>query len=284
MAEFGENLRKAREKRGLTQQTVAEQLFVTRQAVSRWEGGSRYPDLMTAKKLSQFLDISLDELLSDQDMALYAKKSAILESPVSGGVQTAMLSFAFMCCLISGIWELFMAGNLRGGIAAAGPALLIDVIKTAALAGALGYGIVMSVRSQINPKIVLVISGLFFGTPLFTAAASGAVYFGSGRIIYYEGVDRPVWIGIVILNLLALLIMAGYFRGNVLRSPLPVYAISGLYGALAAVRLEQEIRAGILPGGSLAASAVGNLGGLTLLGMLCCMAHVLYRKRKRAVI
>ena len=58
MAEFGENLRKAREEMGVTQQTLADQLYVTRQAVSRWENGSRYPDLLTAKRLAAALDTS----------------------------------------------------------------------------------------------------------------------------------------------------------------------------------------------------------------------------------
>ena len=56
MAEFGENIRKAREEKGITQQTLADQLYVTRQAVSRWENGSRYPDLLTAKALARALD------------------------------------------------------------------------------------------------------------------------------------------------------------------------------------------------------------------------------------
>ena len=45
MAEFGEQLRKAREEKGMTQQSLAEKVYVTRQTVSRWEGGERYPDL-----------------------------------------------------------------------------------------------------------------------------------------------------------------------------------------------------------------------------------------------
>ena len=65
MAEFGENLKNVREQKGYTQQTLADHLYVTRQAVSRWEGGSRYPDLMTAKKMAQFLEVSLDELVYD---------------------------------------------------------------------------------------------------------------------------------------------------------------------------------------------------------------------------
>ena len=55
MVEFGEQLRRAREEKGMTQQYLAEQLYVTRQAVSRWECGDRYPDLLTTKKISQIL-------------------------------------------------------------------------------------------------------------------------------------------------------------------------------------------------------------------------------------
>lgn len=61
MVEFGEKLKRAREEKGMTQQTLSDHLYVTRQAVSRWECGARYPDLLTAKKLSEVLEVSLDE-------------------------------------------------------------------------------------------------------------------------------------------------------------------------------------------------------------------------------
>ena len=61
MVEFGEQLRKAREEKGMTQQSLAEQLYVTRQSVSRWECGDRYPDLLTTKKM--FLRPIAEELL-----------------------------------------------------------------------------------------------------------------------------------------------------------------------------------------------------------------------------
>ncbi|MCI9423214.1 MAG: helix-turn-helix transcriptional regulator [Dorea sp.] len=65
---LGENIRKLREKANLTQQQLAERLYVSRQTVSRWESGVRCPDLITAKKLAMELDISLDELISDEEV------------------------------------------------------------------------------------------------------------------------------------------------------------------------------------------------------------------------
>ena len=65
--EFGEKLKHARETKGITQQTLASQLFVTRQTVSRWECGARFPDLLTARKISEYLEVSLDELLSPDE-------------------------------------------------------------------------------------------------------------------------------------------------------------------------------------------------------------------------
>lgn len=56
MAEFGEKVKRAREEKGMTQQSLSEHLYVTRQAVSRWECGARYPDLLNAKKLADILE------------------------------------------------------------------------------------------------------------------------------------------------------------------------------------------------------------------------------------
>ncbi len=64
MEEFGQKLREVRTAKGYTQQTLAEKLYVTRQTVSRWESGNRYPDLETLKKISVELEVSVDELLS----------------------------------------------------------------------------------------------------------------------------------------------------------------------------------------------------------------------------
>lgn len=64
---FNDNIKKLREEKNLTQQQLADKLYVSRQTVCRWENGSRCPDLLTAKKLALELDVSMDELVSDEN-------------------------------------------------------------------------------------------------------------------------------------------------------------------------------------------------------------------------
>ncbi|USS89410.1 helix-turn-helix domain-containing protein [Fructilactobacillus cliffordii] len=63
---FASQLKKLRTKQGFSQEDLAQQLFISRQAVSRWEAGTASPDLNTLIKLTQLLDCSLDELVFAQ--------------------------------------------------------------------------------------------------------------------------------------------------------------------------------------------------------------------------
>ena len=58
-----EVLRALREQKGLTQELLAERVFVTRQAVSRWETGETQPNTETLKLLSREFDVSINTLL-----------------------------------------------------------------------------------------------------------------------------------------------------------------------------------------------------------------------------
>lgn len=52
-----------RTKKGLTQDELAEKIYVTRQAVSHWENGETVPNTETLKLLSKFFDVSINTLL-----------------------------------------------------------------------------------------------------------------------------------------------------------------------------------------------------------------------------
>ncbi|MBR5329793.1 MAG: helix-turn-helix domain-containing protein [Firmicutes bacterium] len=56
-------LRELRTKKGLSQDELAEKVFVTRQAVSRWENGDTVPNIETLKALSKLFDVSINTLL-----------------------------------------------------------------------------------------------------------------------------------------------------------------------------------------------------------------------------
>lgn len=61
--ELGGQIRKYREGMGLSQEELAEKIFVTRQSVSNWENGRTYPDLQSLLRLSELFGLSLDELI-----------------------------------------------------------------------------------------------------------------------------------------------------------------------------------------------------------------------------
>ena len=61
---FAQTLKKRREKRGLSQIQLAEQMFVTQSTVARWENGTRLPDAAMLFRLSEVLDVDANILLN----------------------------------------------------------------------------------------------------------------------------------------------------------------------------------------------------------------------------
>lgn len=64
---IGDKLKKARMDKKLTQEEVAEKIFVSRQLISNWENNKTYPDIGNVIALSDLYQISLDELLKGSD-------------------------------------------------------------------------------------------------------------------------------------------------------------------------------------------------------------------------
>lgn len=66
--EFNEKLQYLRKQCSMTQEQLAEKLYVSRTAVSKWESGKGYPNIESLKCISKIFGISIDELLSGNEL------------------------------------------------------------------------------------------------------------------------------------------------------------------------------------------------------------------------
>lgn len=72
--EFNEKLQELRKQKGLTQEELAESLFVSRTAISKWESGRGYPNIDSLKAISRFFGVTVDELLSGDELLEIAEQ------------------------------------------------------------------------------------------------------------------------------------------------------------------------------------------------------------------
>ena len=66
--EFNEKLQQLRNENSMTQEQLAEELFVSRTAISKWESGKGYPNIDSLKSVSKFFSVSIDDLLSGEEL------------------------------------------------------------------------------------------------------------------------------------------------------------------------------------------------------------------------
>ena len=71
--EFSEKLQELRKSRSMTQEELAEALFVSRTAISKWESGRGYPSIDSLKEISRFFSITIDDLICSDEMITVAE-------------------------------------------------------------------------------------------------------------------------------------------------------------------------------------------------------------------
>ncbi len=99
--EVGKKIQKLRKQKGLTQEQLAEQLYVSRTAISKWESGRGYPSIDSLKEISKYFSVSLDDLLSSDEILTLAQvdsKQKILhfQDMVFGLLDCSVAMFLFL--------------------------------------------------------------------------------------------------------------------------------------------------------------------------------------------
>ncbi|MBP5461227.1 MAG: helix-turn-helix transcriptional regulator, partial [Lachnospiraceae bacterium] len=102
----GAVIRRLREAKRMTQEELAERIFVSSKAVSKWETGQGFPDISLLEPLAKVLDISVIELLSGEDICNTNRSANIARGkfyacPVCGNVIRSIGEAVVSCCGIT---------------------------------------------------------------------------------------------------------------------------------------------------------------------------------------
>ncbi|MBE6138045.1 MAG: helix-turn-helix transcriptional regulator [Erysipelotrichaceae bacterium] len=99
--DFHNKLRELRKNKNITQEELASKLFVTRTAVSKWESGKGYPSIETLKDIANFYEVSIDSLLSNDELVNYSinsikREKTILLTLLYGLIDVSILLMLFI--------------------------------------------------------------------------------------------------------------------------------------------------------------------------------------------
>lgn len=117
--EFNEKLQQLRKQRNLTQEQLAEQLYVSRTAISKWESGKGYPNIDSLKAISKLFSVSIDELLSGEELLTLAEEEnetnlRKVYSFVLGVLDLVTILFLFLPLYANAKGDYFYSVNLFG--------------------------------------------------------------------------------------------------------------------------------------------------------------------------
>ena len=96
LMDFNEKLQKLRTGSNMTQEELAEKLYVSRTAVSKWESGRGYPNIESLKAIAKYFHITIDELICGEEMVALAEQ----DKKESGKKYTALICGVLDCLAV----------------------------------------------------------------------------------------------------------------------------------------------------------------------------------------
>lgn len=113
--ELGRQIKKYRQEANMTQEELADRIFVTRQTVSNWENDKNYPDIKSLLLLSSLFQVSLDTLvkgdleemkekIKEDDVRKFNRDSGVFTVLLIASILSAVPMFYFLGLIGAGIW------------------------------------------------------------------------------------------------------------------------------------------------------------------------------------
>ena len=188
--EFYEKLQQLRKSKSLTQEELAAALFVSRTAISKWESGRGYPNIDSLKQLSKLFNVSIDSLLSGEDLLTIAEED-------NRKKQNCFCSLVFGLLDISTIMFLFLpifAQKTDDGVISSSLLYLTEIspyLKTSyiiSVAVIVLYGIITIILDRYH-NVLLVNTKITFSLVITTAATmlfiAGAQVYGAAFLFAF---------------------------------------------------------------------------------------------------
>lgn len=105
MNNVGKNIKRLRKEKNITQDQLAEQLHVTRQAVSNWEIGKTQPDIETLSAMAEYFEVTVEELIYGKTSQTNAINVNIGKTAEKGLDAGAVVGIALAIVLSYSKWQ-----------------------------------------------------------------------------------------------------------------------------------------------------------------------------------
>ena len=155
--EFHEKLQRLRKQSHLTQEQLAEQLYVSRTAISKWESGRGYPNLESLKMIAGVFGVSVDELLSGDELIELAETENHANVGKISGLASGMLDILVVAFLFLPLCGQQINGTIRAVTLIAHDEIssLIRICYFFVLLGIFLLGILKIIADRVNKDEVL---------------------------------------------------------------------------------------------------------------------------------
>ena len=143
--EFNQKLQELRKSRGMTQEELAQALFVSRTAISKWESGRGYPNIESLKAIARFFRVTVDQLLSGDEVLILAEEDARQKQTRNRDLVFGLLDCCFALLIFLPFFGQETAGDIRevSLLALTAPGTWLKILYFAAVFGTVAAGIAM---------------------------------------------------------------------------------------------------------------------------------------------